>query len=127
MMLNYPALKLLLGKVLIFISLIIVTILYIAAGKPVALGFTSGVIAMIINWRLLAYQNEKVVKERKGGGYVYFFVFLRYAVIAAVMAGAFIARGISGFSAVAGVLFSQFYIFIFALILTNKERGKTDG
>ncbi len=126
-MYDYSTVKMLLGKVLIFISLILVTVLYIILGKPVALGFAAGIISMFINWRLLALQTEKVVGQRKGGGFVYMFLFLRYSIIAAIIGGAFVSEGLNGYAAISGVIFSQIYIFVFALILSRRERGNKDA
>ncbi|HOO60587.1 MAG TPA: ATP synthase subunit I, partial [Candidatus Mcinerneyibacteriales bacterium] len=119
--------KLLIGKILIFIALIVSTLLYIIFTPAVAFGFAVGILAMLINWKLLAYQNEKVLREKRQPGFVYAFVFLRYAIMGGLLAGAFAARNINGYMALAGLLFSQVYIFVFALILSNKERGRHDA
>jgi len=124
---EYNMMKLLIGKILIFIALIVSTLLYIIFTPAVAFGFAVGILAMLINWKLLAYQNEKVLREKRQPGFVYAFVFLRYAIMGGLLAGAFAARNINGYMALAGLLFSQVYIFVFALILSNKERGRHDA
>ncbi|HHH84669.1 MAG TPA: hypothetical protein ENL15_01800 [Firmicutes bacterium] len=126
-MVEYNMMKLLIGKILIFIALLLTTLLYIIFTPAVAFGFAVGVLAMLINWKLLAYQNEKVLREKRSPGFVYAFVFLRYAIMAGLLIGAFVARNINGYMALVGLLFSQIYIFVFALILSNKERGQHDA
>jgi len=126
-MVEYNMMKLLIGKILIFIALLLTTLLYIIFTPAVAFGFAVGVLAMLINWKLLAYQNEKTLREKRSPGFVYAFVFLRYAIMAGLLIGAFVARNINGYMALVGLLFSQIYIFVFALILSNKERGQHDA
>ena len=126
-MVEYNMMKLLIGKILIFIALLLTTLLYIIFTPAVAFGFAVGVLAMLINWKRLAYQNEKVLREKRSPGFVYAFVFLRYAIMAGLLIGAFVARNINGYMALVGLLFSQIYIFVFALILSNKERGQHDA
>ncbi|HDS02806.1 MAG TPA: hypothetical protein ENN72_03765 [Firmicutes bacterium] len=123
-MTDYNMMKMLLGKILLFITLIVTVLLYIIFSAPIAFGFAVGVLGMLLHWRLLAYQNEQAVQKKKGTGFVYGFVFFRYALLAALLVGAFLADRISGPMALAGLLFSQLYIFVFALIISNRERGK---
>jgi hypothetical protein len=123
---EYSLMKVLLNKILIFIGIIAAIILYVIMDVTVALGFLAGIIVMLINWKMLAWQNEKIVKGEKKPSYAYIFYFFRYAIIAAVLFLSFLFENIEGLATVAGIIFALIYAFIFALFISKKERGNQD-
>ena len=123
---EYSVMKVLLNKILIFIGIIVSVVLFFVTEEAIALGFLAGIIVMLINWKLLAWQNEKIVKGEKKPSYAYVFYFFRYAIIAAVLFLSFKFENINGYGTIAGVIFALIYAFIFALFISKKERGNQD-
>lgn len=121
---SYSLFKLLLNKILIFVSLIITVLLFIFVGINWALGFMAGVVVMLLNWKLLAWQNEKIIKKEKKPSYAYIFYFFRYALIAVVLYLSFYYENIKGYGTIIGILFSLVFIFVFAYFMNKKERGQ---
>jgi len=124
---NYSMMKILLNKVLIFLGLIVSVILYIFVGLNWSLGFLLGIVAMLLNWKLLSIQNEKIIKGNKKSSFSYFFYIIRYALIAVILYLSFMFDNLSGYATIIGIIFSYIYILLFAFFISKKERGEEDA
>jgi len=119
--------KILLNKVLIFLGLIVSVILYIFVGLNWSLGFLLGIVTMLLNWKLLSIQNEKIIKGNKKSSFSYIFYIIRYALIAAILYLSFMFEKLSGYATIIGIVFSYIYILSFAFFMSKKDKGEEDA
>jgi|SRR6056297_3800124 len=124
---NYSMMKILLNKVLIFLGLIVSVILYIFVGLNWSLGFLLGIVTMLLNWKLLSIQNEKIIKGNKKSSFSYIFYIIRYALIAAILYLSFMFEKLSGYATIIGIVFSYIYILSFAFFMSKKDEGEEDA
>ncbi len=124
---TYSVFKIFLGKILILFIIAGFFLLYAFLHPTAGAGFAAGCIIMLINWRLLSYQNEKILSGKTTPKFAYMFYFFRYSLIFAVAFAAFkLLRPYGGYFTLIGILFSLLYAFIFALITLKKE-GSSDA
>lgn len=124
---TYTTFKIFLGKIMILFIVAGFILLYTLVDSSAGTGFAAGCIVMLINWRLLAYQNEKILSGNAAPKFAYMFYFFRYSLIFAVAFAAFkLLKPYGGYFALAGILFSLLYAFVFALITLKKE-GSANG
>ncbi len=121
---NYSMFKLLLGRILILVIITISFVLYVTVDHSAGAGFAAGSIAMLLNWRLLAYQNEKIIKENKKPSFAYAFYFLRLSILFIIGFASFVyLKPNGGYLAMAGIVFATLFALVFALLTTKKEDG----